>query len=146
MKKSLIFLLSSSILALSACNSGGGTTSTDIQNASVSNSTANITIQAVGCRTISANGGQCTVSINYSAPTGSGALNNNTYLNLTGLNNYTNNMVQQCSNGLGYFTTSNKNCVVTITSTSSTSNQQTAQIFPNGFQNTLTSFSVGGGM
>lgn len=146
MKSKSIFVALSALMVLAGCNSGGSTTSTDVQNSNVSNSTANISISAVGCRVITSNGGQCTVTINYSAPNGSAVLNNNTYLSLTGLNNYNNNITSQCSSNSGYFTTSNKTCVVTITSISSTSSSQLAQVYPNGFQNTLTTFTVGGGM
>jgi hypothetical protein len=146
MKFKSIFIGISAILLLAACNSGGGTTTNDVQTSTVNNGTANISITATGCMGISSNGGQCTVSINYSAPSNSPVITNTTYLNLSGLNGYANNMPEVCSTNYGFFSTTNKNCVITITSQGSTSSAQQALIFPAGYQATQTSFTVGGGI
>jgi len=70
MKLKSLFVGISAILLLAACNSGGGTTSTDVQNisgsspTSISTYTYTITGTATNCRI---NPGNCSVNLSYVA-------------------------------------------------------------------------------
>lgn len=139
MKSKSIFVALSALIILAGCNSGGSTTSTDVQNNTANNNVAYINIVASGCRIIAASGGTCSVTVNYYAPNGSPAIGS--ALTISGLNNYNPN-ISQCGN----FSITNKSCVITITSLGSTTSAQQAQIYPLGQQNSGFGFTVGGGM
>lgn len=141
MKFTKIVIACMGALTLFGCNMGS-VAGNDTQTASISNNgIANISITANGCKGIAANGGTCTVNVTYSAPAGSHAIGST--LAFGGLNGYNNNVSQQCT---AQFSTNSLQCTITITSIGSTSSQQTALIYPNTYNNTSVSFTVGGGV
>lgn len=135
-------------LLLVACNGGGGTSSgTDVQNANVSYSgIVTMSTTATGCKSISANGGTCTLAVTYSAPAGSNSIGQ--YLQLTLPSNYISNIVNQCSSGAGTISTTAKSCTITITSQSgaNTGSAQNASIYPANASSSNITFIVGGGV
>ncbi|MBX9867937.1 MAG: hypothetical protein K2Y14_13570 [Burkholderiales bacterium] len=137
MKFKSLFVGISAILLLTACNSGG-TTSSDVQNISgsggstVSGSTYNysITGTATNCRVTPNN---CSVNLSYAS---TGTLNNST-LSYT-INGGTPSQVQGC--------TQSSPCNFTIYG--SNSNAQQVTFILNGTQNITTNaqFMIGGGI
>jgi hypothetical protein len=138
----------SAILLLAACNSGGGgTTGSDVQSATVNYSNiVNMSTTATGCKSISANGGTCTLAVTYSAPSGSNSIGQ--FLQLTLPTNYSSNIVNQCSSGAGAISTTAKSCTITITSQSgaNTGSAQSASIYPANAASSSITFIVGGGV
>lgn len=145
--KSLLVGIGATLL-LVACNGGGGTTNgSDVQTANVSYSgVVNMTTTATGCKSISANGGTCTLAVTYSAPSGSNSIGQ--FLQLTLPSNYISNIVSQCSSGAGGISTTAKNCTITITSQSgaNTGSAQNATIYPANASSSSITFVVGGGV
>ncbi|MBP9743471.1 MAG: hypothetical protein KBD37_08940 [Burkholderiales bacterium] len=138
MKFKSLFVGISAILLLAACNSGGGTTSSDVQNisgsggSSASGSTYNysITGTATNCRVTPNN---CLVNLSYAS---TGTLNNST-LSYT-INGGTPSQVQGC--------TQSSPCNFTIYG--SNSNAQQVIFSLTGTQTVITNaqFIIGGGI
>lgn len=147
MKFKSLFVGISAILLLAACNSGGGTTGSDVQSATVNYSgIVNMNTTATGCKSISANGGTCTLAVTYSAPSGSNSIGQYLQLNLPA--NYISNIVNQCSSGAGTISTTAKSCTITITSQSgaNTGSAQSASIAPANALSSSITFIIGGGV
>ncbi len=87
-----LIILSITTLMLSACNSGTGTNSSDIQTNQVSNSNYSMSYTATGCKTMGSNG-NCNISVTYSG-TGNYATN----LQINNLIGYTNTISSGCPN------------------------------------------------
>lgn len=139
MKFTKICLVCMGALALFGCNMGN--TTTDNSNGVV------ITIaNSNACKTISPNGGQCTLNITYYA-SNSTSTSIGQFLQLSLPNLYTSNITSQCSSGAGAISTTSKSCTITITSQTGaqTSQPQTGQIYPANMSSNFTSFIVGGG-
>lgn len=146
MKLIKLALVGLAALSLFACNNGGSSTS-DVQNQSISGGTEPNTyalnINATGCQTISSNGGTCTVVLSYR---GTGNFGNQLPNFSSGTTGYTTNINQMC--GLASSSSSYNNpCTITITSNNgtNTNNKQTAVISLGGTQATI-SFNLGGGL
>ncbi len=136
MKKLNLILISIASLSLFACNMGdtGG-----------DSTIAYINITSNTCKTITKHG-QCTVNVTYYAPANSPVVQNQTFLQLTGLTGYSDNINQQCSSGNGYFKTTQQSCIITITNLdANVSSAQTASLSPHGYASTTATFTVGGG-
>lgn len=144
--KSLLVGIGATLL-LVACNGGGGIAGNDVQTATVNYSgIINMNTTATGCKSISANGGTCTLAVTYSAPSGSNSIGQ--YLQLTLPSNYISNIVSQCSSGAGTISTTAKSCTITITSQSgaNTGSAQNATIYPANASSSSITFVVGGGV
>ena len=146
MKLKSLFVGISAILLLAACNSGGGTTTSDVQSLSTQMTNTNgsyaYTLTATGCQTISSNGGNCNVTLAYS---GTG-LYANLIPQLNSLTGYSTNNIAQACNATSSSTMSNP-CYITITSNSGTNtNQLQTPNFSLGTTNATITFNVGGGI
>ncbi len=129
---------------LNACNSGGSSSTSDVQqgsgNITVNGSTFNInSFTATGCQTIPANG-SCTLQIN--SYTGSGIFAGQ--LTSTNPNGYSSN-ISQCNNAAALIA---NGCTVTITNTNgNVSSGQVFGVIANGQSAySLVNITVGGGI
>ena len=139
MKKLLILL---GVMSLAACNSGGGSTSSDVQtgNASVGSGGNQFVISsltATGCKTISTNG-SCTISFTYS-----GTGNYRGQLSINALSGYTPTITTSCNQT----SSTSQTCNWTINNTGGSVNTaQTVTIYSNGQAVGISLFVVGGGL
>ena len=142
MKLKSLFVGISAILLLAACNSGGGTTSSDVQTGkstvgSGSNQFTISSLTATGCKTISTNG-SCTISFTYS-----GIGNYQGQLSINALSGYTSTITTSCYNT----SSTSQTCNWTINNTGGNVNTaQTVTIYSNGQTVGINLFVVGGGL
>ena len=139
--KKLILLLSP--LLLIACNSGGSSSTQDVQTNTSSSNTANgnysISITATGCKSITSNG-SCSVNVAY---TGTGTSYYNQALQLNNVTGYSNNITSTCTT---HSSISPANCVFTISGNGTNTGTAQNATVSLGSTNASVGFVLGGGI